>query len=661
MAGKDLNLDNYHEQYKAPPFYKLRISLTGFSDSATRDNMVKIIQENGAEYSPDLDRTVSHLIAKHPSGKKFEGAPARGVLVVSEEWLYDSVKRGMILDEKFYDVRWDPEKRGIGAYDRNHVPVKFALGKRVRQQDAVVDPQGRRKLRRTLSQKLSQAHDAMWADIKAIPVQKPGIGEWQDNEANKAIEEAQEELVAALIEPPPLNVPQGAFSGITTYIHGFPKNQSDGIQKIVASRGGLVLESSQAVARHSDLESASVYLVTPHNVPDSKLLRIPAILNNVTRVTEWWIEVCCFNNVLVSPTQDRFGAPFFTGPLPGFSNLVIASTSFRDYDLIHISQTIRLLGATYDEWLKPSTSALICKPEPASVKKLEFTKEHNIPAVTIDWLWACIDAGQFVPFDDYQVGKSIEAHDVATYQTTDTMTLPSAVIGKNHNSRSNKSGESNESLPQENKLDLPSMTIESNTSPKRQPIEAPTTDTIMPLNELSTEMLNSPTRSPQRKIPVEFSKTVVESENVPNQSAPAAQGVRQTTTSSATSEILSMLVARSNARQPATAASDDGIQRRKRKGLGRAISLGITNDVAPASVEIEQAAQKDMVYTQVEYGDDEEKKRRKKLLAEIVADNDDEGIKEKVAAGGGQNEKQAKTPASAKKARTPAKKRKKRN
>ena len=96
---------------------------------------------------------------------------------------------------------------------------------------------------------------------------------------------------------------------------------------------------------------------------------------------------------------------------------------------------ITLLGATYEQYLKPGISVLISASPTPSVDKLRFAKENGIPVVSIDWLWACIDADKMIPFDEHLLGAQSNSQDMATYQTTDTMTLPSGVIGKSHRER----------------------------------------------------------------------------------------------------------------------------------------------------------------------------------------------------------------------------------
>src|SRR5690606_29440068 len=75
----------------------------------------QLVKANGAEYHADLTRAVTHLVAPDTTGKKYHFAKKWKIKIVSPEWVYDSVERGMVLDEGAYDPRNPPEKRGVGA------------------------------------------------------------------------------------------------------------------------------------------------------------------------------------------------------------------------------------------------------------------------------------------------------------------------------------------------------------------------------------------------------------------------------------------------------------------------------------------------------------------------------------------------------------------
>ena len=148
--------------------------------ASDREAFIKQITDNGAIYSGDLTKNATHLIAKEPSGKKYAMAPAWGVKAVSSEWLSDSLERGMALDESLYSLRLEHSERGKGAWNRSFISDSLNLGKRPREEFQHPEPAGKRKIRRTVSAKLSTAHESIWQDMAAAPSRTTSQVEWQE-------------------------------------------------------------------------------------------------------------------------------------------------------------------------------------------------------------------------------------------------------------------------------------------------------------------------------------------------------------------------------------------------------------------------------------------------------------------------------------------------
>ena len=118
--------------------------------------------KNGGEYSGDLSKDVTHLIAYKPVGSKYKAAKTWGIRVVSIEWLQQSLERGMMLDENLYDPLLPAEDRGRDAWVRKQVSTSPSI-KRPRE-DSIAQTTSR-KLRRTASAKFESQNDGMWTDI----------------------------------------------------------------------------------------------------------------------------------------------------------------------------------------------------------------------------------------------------------------------------------------------------------------------------------------------------------------------------------------------------------------------------------------------------------------------------------------------------------------
>ena len=123
-----------------------------------QENIVK----NGAEYTGDLTKDVTHLIAVKPEGRKYEYGLQWQKKVVSLQWYQDTLSRGMQLDESLYHPTTPASEQGKGAWNRRPrgSPV---IGKRPR--DSVPAQEPTRKLRRTASAKLGSQNDNLWNDI----------------------------------------------------------------------------------------------------------------------------------------------------------------------------------------------------------------------------------------------------------------------------------------------------------------------------------------------------------------------------------------------------------------------------------------------------------------------------------------------------------------
>jgi DNA replication regulator DPB11 len=112
-----------------------------------------------------LTKSVTHLIAATPSGKKYEHAVNWHMKIVTWEWFEESRERGLALDEQYYHPSMPVEERGKGAWGRRRSSPP-ATGKRARETGpAEAVNLLRRKLRRSASSRLGSQSEALWAGI----------------------------------------------------------------------------------------------------------------------------------------------------------------------------------------------------------------------------------------------------------------------------------------------------------------------------------------------------------------------------------------------------------------------------------------------------------------------------------------------------------------
>ena len=147
-----------------------------------RKELEDLINANGGDYRANLTKDVTHLIAKEPSGAKYNFANQWGIKIIAVEWLEQSLERGMILEESLYHLLLPPSERGLNAWIRRSSPTT-SLGKRERDDDIV--PPNARKLRRTASARLSNHNDGLWSEIHSVQVKAEDVEADTWNEPQK--------------------------------------------------------------------------------------------------------------------------------------------------------------------------------------------------------------------------------------------------------------------------------------------------------------------------------------------------------------------------------------------------------------------------------------------------------------------------------------------
>lgn len=167
-----------------------------------------------------------------------------------------------------------------------------------------------------------------------------------------------------------------------------------------------------------------LYIMVPYKTRRSDVPSTDDLAFECEVVTDMWLERCLDARSLVPPESHVASTPFAKFPIPGesfpsrtenmilmkagFAGMRICSTGFARIDLLHLSKLVDLMGASYDEYLTPKASVLICNgPQTASQEKLRHTTEWGVPAVSAEWLWISIQAGQKKPFDPYVVRRQV--------------------------------------------------------------------------------------------------------------------------------------------------------------------------------------------------------------------------------------------------------------
>ncbi|KAK3905468.1 hypothetical protein C8A05DRAFT_41586 [Staphylotrichum tortipilum] len=360
-----------------PPRRTLLCCMTGFEDPDERQQIIDKIQANGGRYTGDLTKRVTHLVVYKPEGRKYQAAIAWGVVTVSAEWVYDSVERGLILNEKLYDPVLPREQRGLGAWNKQKTRVS-SLGKRLRDNRAAQD-EGKRKLRKTTSMKLNSQRDNLWGDIlgkpqaseppptavaQQVPTRLSGLPPTHTTQPTQPSAAKSLETQGSKLSSFGAHDDSAIFASCCFYI----------LINIVASLGGLICHSIDEVVSASGAQLAHRFLIVPQTSAPESHPRLPD-------------NRCMHKKYFFDPSQHVIGRPFPFFPIPGFEQLCICTAGFTGVDLNQ-----------YDERFTPNISLLVC-PSLTVVRKqkLELALAWKVPVVSADWLWECISTGFNAP------------------------------------------------------------------------------------------------------------------------------------------------------------------------------------------------------------------------------------------------------------------------
>ncbi|KAL8873318.1 MAG: hypothetical protein Q9174_001194 [Haloplaca sp. 1 TL-2023] len=376
MAGGEPDVKALEIQHRLPTLHNLRVCVTGFEDMAFRKKIEEDVNKNGGEYRANLTKDVTHLIAKEPSGAKYTYATDWKIKIVAVEWLDQTLERGMILDENLYSLLLAPTERGRNAWNRR-VSSTSSLGKR--SFDGDTTSSGPRKLRRTASTRLASQNNGFWDTIVNNEIKNEPPTYDQSSKQRQAAKGGSESTSssksehAAILKEQPDPLP-------------FPA-------KIGAVALPTPIRPITDVAPRRGIFAGKKLVLDGFN--EKKTVHQPTV------VTDMWVERTLHRKQYIRPDANVTNTPFRTFPISGFERLVVCSTGFEGVDLLHMSKSVKLMGATYNEEFSPKASVLICNKVITGHEKLRHARHWNIPAVTTQWLWDCIDAGESKSYDSF--------------------------------------------------------------------------------------------------------------------------------------------------------------------------------------------------------------------------------------------------------------------
>lgn len=321
----------------------------------------------------------------------------------------------MILNEDLYDPAMPEEERGKGAWDRTK-PKRTSLGKRSRDDSTTSLEGGKRKMRRTTSTKLSTQNDGLWGDIvgggAVAQVSRSRV--WEANDNNTLLENThlkqkspedntKSGSLQSTIENPPRK--KGIFDRCRFYLSDFLPAHKQILHEHFVFNDGEISSSVDDLIHHSDTNpQIRLFRVVPHDLPMAKHAALPESSIPIQTVTVWWLERCLHKKEFIDPADHIIGRPFPVFPIKPFAEYTISTTAFSGIDLLHVTNAVKLIGATYSEDMTPHSSVLVTKSSTGIRKdKFDHALEWKVPIVRADWLWDSIRAGTRLSISNYRV------------------------------------------------------------------------------------------------------------------------------------------------------------------------------------------------------------------------------------------------------------------
>ncbi|KAK4946705.1 protein kinase activating protein dpb11 [Elasticomyces elasticus] len=392
-----LNLDALAQEYRVPTLAGLKICITGFDDLSFRAQLQRNVLENGGEYTGDLTKDVTHLIAAKPEGKKYEYGLQWQKKVVSLKWYKDTLERGMQLDESLYNPTFPVDAQGAGAWNRGSQRSPRPA-KRVREESSVPEPA--RKLRRTASAKFGSQTQNLWTDIvggagfDADPVGRPHLkssismpslqqGETSMKQSTKSRTERHEP--AADSETHRSN--SGFLAGHNFIVEAFDERKENIVRNIILDNGGTIASPKECQAQGR--AASDTLLIVPHDCGKEWKAELTPFSTALHAISELWLERCLFHRTFVEADQYPLGQ-VKRQCLGQLANLTVNATGFDGLETKHISQMVKLLGGKYTEKFTAGVSVLVCKKGSYNREKLGMARRDGIAAVSEEWLWSSI-------------------------------------------------------------------------------------------------------------------------------------------------------------------------------------------------------------------------------------------------------------------------------
>jgi hypothetical protein len=196
--------------------------------------------------------------------------------------------------------------------------------------------------------------------------------------------------------------PEGLFSGWCIATEGFDKEKTKRLAQYLEPNGAQIVKGLQDLNSTGEEHHEKRCVLVPHAQTDPNMNK-PHLASGVVIATEWWVERCVHYKQVLDPQQDVLSRPLWNLNIMGFSKLTISTTGFSGVDYRQVAESIKLAGATYQEQLTPTISVLISGTSTVKKEKAYYAAKHQIPVVTADWLWTCLEKQRKPTMDRFMI------------------------------------------------------------------------------------------------------------------------------------------------------------------------------------------------------------------------------------------------------------------
>ncbi|KAF7313236.1 hypothetical protein MKEN_01010300 [Mycena kentingensis (nom. inval.)] len=435
--GDDFDLDESIIRHRLPIFSDVVLCISTIP-SNRRKNMLDALVENGGAYVDAIQRPVrvTHLLVggqgeeseEKLQAEKFNATREAAIMLVWEEWFWDSIEHGGRFEEERYDIR-QPPIRPFTAVAAPSPADNALLQDEASDVDELVSVQRLPAVTLELWGSLLKTRGyeiergaVMLSPRKARDMLANGKSRNESAERNQG-----ESVIASfrrantVVIAPTLSATNatrmpfarsyesvehvsihkdGVFSGVRISLRG--DTDTPKVHEAIVQVGGEIVTEG-------DVD----YIVVRLSSGSGFYLNEPSLELQARYRTECWLEQCLSLGRICLAEEHATFVPLDTRfPIPGANKIILSLSGLEDPELSWIRRLLEALGVTLAPSFTRQSTHLICPS--ATGAKFEHARKWGTPVVDLGWLQAMAKEGEvpdpfpFLVGNDY-VGDEDEA------------------------------------------------------------------------------------------------------------------------------------------------------------------------------------------------------------------------------------------------------------